>query len=351
MVEIDGSHGEGGGQVLRTALSLSCLSGKPFRIYNIRKGRERPGLMPQHLMSIRAVQVLSGARVEGDSTGSQDLVFSPGIVKGGDFYFDIRTAGSAMLVLQTLLPALITLRKKASVRLRGGTHVPFSPSYHYIEGVFLPCLKEIGVDVRMSINSYGFYPKGGGEVRAELLAARELQPIRKIERGQVRRISGYSAAGNLPPSIAERQRNAALEKIRSDVHELPFSGEMDILSVMTPGQGTFIHIQSEAENSTAGFTALGKRGKRAEAVGEEAASGFISYYATGAALDPYLPDQVALYLSLCGEKSLFTTSCLTGHLITNLWVIGRFHEFSHLVEGLIGEPGMVKIEGRGFPFH
>jgi RNA 3'-terminal phosphate cyclase (ATP) len=349
MIEIDGSHGEGGGQVLRTALSLSCLSGKPFRMHNIRKGRKRPGLMQQHLMSIRAAQVLSGARVEGDNIGSQDIAFSPGIVRGGDFYFDIKTAGSAMLVLQTLLPALITAGKKAAVRLRGGTHVPFSPSYHYIEGVFLPCLKEIGADVRMSITSYGFYPRGGGEIRAELLASGELQPIRKIERGQVTKITGYSAAGNLSPSIAERQRKAALEKIRSDIHELPFPGEIDILNVMTPGQGTFIHIQSEAEHSNAGFTALGKRGKRAEAVGEEAASGFIRYYATGAALDPYLPDQVALYLSLCGKKSMFTTSRLTGHLVTNLWVIGRFHEFSHSVEGLIGEPGMVKIGGRGFP--
>ena len=252
-----------------------------------------------------------------------------------------------MLVLQTLLPAFISSRQRTTICMKGGTHVPFSPSYHYIGDVFLSCMREMGVDVRIAIDAYGFYPKGGGEVRAEILPVGKMRPIRKIERGRIRKVKGCSAVGNLPLSIAERQSKAALEKIRSEIHDLPFFDETEIQSVISPGQGTFIHLQSEAEHSIAGFTALGERGKRAEAVGEEAASEFIRYYATGAAFDPHLPDQIALYQSLCSEESLYTTSCITGHLITNLWVIGHFHEFWYSVEGEIGKPGRVKIRGSG----
>ena len=306
--------------------------------------------MPQHLTSIRAAKIISGAEVKGDLPGSQELIFSPRKLTGGDFSFEIGTAGSTMLVFQTLLPAIISSGRRTTIRMRGGTHVPFSPSYHYVEGVFLPCMREMGVDVRIAIEAYGFYPKGGGEMRAEILPLRQIHPIRKIERGRIRKIKGCSAVGNLPISITERQSRAAFEKIRSEIHDIPIFDEMEILSVATPGQGTFIHLQSEAEHSIAGFTALGERGKRAEVVGEEAASAFIRYYATGAAFDPYLPDQIAIYQSMCSEESLYTTSCVTEHLITNLWVVGHFHEFWYSVKGEIGKPGMVKIRGGGLMF-
>ncbi len=382
MIEIDGSYGEGGGQILRTALSLSCPFKKPFRIFNVRKGRKKPGLMPQHLTCVRAAQLLSNAEVRGDQTGSTELLFLPGEVKGGDFFFDIGTAGSTSLVLQALIPALVfsreveipfkdsmenenppqspftkgglrgitgkvgdggLLKQKSTITLKGGTHVHFSPCFHYLAGVFANFLKKIGIEIRLTIESYGFYPKGGGKVRAEIFPAKHVKPLNVIERSNILRLNGYSGVGNLPLSIAERQRNAMLEKIYSQIKDLKCQVDIELLNVTTPGQGTFIFLKSESENSTAGFTSLGERGKRAEAVGEDAAMEFLQYYSTDAALDPHIADQIVVYLSLCKEQSVFTTSCITQHLMTNLWVIGLFHEFRYAIEGDIGKPGEVRI--------
>jgi len=343
MIEIDGSYGEGGGQILRTALSLSCLLKKPFRIFNIRKARKKPGLMPQHLTSVRAAQLLSDAEVMGDHTGSTELSFSPREVKGGDFFFDIGTAGSTSLVLQTIIPSLVFSKEKTTVTLKGGTHVPYSPSFNYLSGVFASFLKRIGIEIQFTIESYGFYPRGGGKVRADIFPAKEIKPLRIEERGNILMLKGYSGVGNLPLSIAERQRNAMLEKIYSQIKDLKCPVDIEPLNVSTPGQGTFIFIQSESENSIAGFTSLGERGKRAESVGEDAASEFLQYYSTDAALDPHISDQIVLYLSICRDESVFTTSCITEHLMTNLWVIGLFHEYRYFIEGETGKAGIVKI--------
>jgi RNA 3'-terminal phosphate cyclase (ATP) len=342
MIEIDGSYGEGGGQTLRTALSLSCLLQKPFRICNIRKGRKKPGLMPQHLTCVRAAQLLSHAEVKGDQKGSTELVFSPRAKKGGDFFFDIGTAGSTSLVLQTIIPSLVSL-EKSTVTLKGGTHVPFSPSFHYLNAVFALFLKKIGIEIQLTIDSYGFYPKGGGIVRAMIFPAQEPKPLRITERGRTVNLRGYSGVGNLSMSIAERQRTAFLNKIHAHMHDIRCPVNIEMIQVPALGQGTFLFLQSESEHSIAGFTSLGARGKRAEVVGEEAASELLTYHATEAALDPYIADQIVLYLSICGQASVFTTSSITQHLLTNLWVIGFFHEFHYAVEGKTGEAGVVKI--------
>lgn len=339
MVEIDGSYGEGGGQILRTSLSLSCLYRRPFRIFNIRKGRKRPGLMPQHLTCIRASQMLSDADVKGDYIGSTELFFYPKTTKGGSLFFDVGTAGSTSLILQTLIPSLIFLEKESEIVLAGGTHVPFSPSFHYIDGVFAYFLKEIGIEIRLNIESYGFYPRGGGRVRARIFPAKSIKPLMLIERGSIKGLKGCSCVGNLPLSIAERQRSAFLDEMKG----LDFPVDIEIIDVPTPGQGTFIYAQSESENSVAGFTSLGQRGKSAEDVGRDAASEFLRYYDTKAAVDRYLSDQICIYLSLCKESSAFSTSEITGHLITNLWVIGLFNEINYSIEGEIGSTGIVRI--------
>ncbi len=343
MIEIDGSHGEGGGQILRTALSLSCLTGRPFRIVNIRKGRKKPGLMPQHLVSVRAAKAISGADVSGDREGSVELVFSPRPVRGGDLSLDVGTAGSTLLVLQTILPALLFAGRETVVTIRGGTHVPFSPSYHYAAFVLLPMLRRIGVDLSLDIRSYGFYPKGGGEIRAGILPVKEIRPIRLPDRGKVQAVKGWSGAGNLPVSIAVRQRDAALDALQRRLASDAFPVDFEVLSVPTTGQGTFLFLTVETENAVAGFASLGERGKRAEDVGKEAAKALAEHVLSGAALDPHLPDQLALYLAICGEGSFMTTSRLTEHLATNLWTIGRFREFSTSIEGEIGGPGAVRI--------
>lgn len=342
MIEIDGSYGEGGGQILRTSLSLSCLFKQPFRIFNIRKNRKKPGLMPQHLTSVKAAQMIADAAVAGDQIGSAELVFSPREIKGGAFVFDVGTAGSTSLIIQTLLPSLIFSQKKAAITLKGGTHVPFSPSFHYLDNIFVPLLKRLGIEVRLSLESCGFYPKGGGEVHVEIFPAGEIKPLKIPERGKVIGLYGYSGVGNLPLTIAERQRKGCIEKIESS-HPGMFPIDIELQEVTTRGQGTFIFLGAEAEHARAGFTGIGERGKKAEIVGEEPAREFIDYYTTGAALDSHLPDQLALYLSLCRERSEFTTSCITQHLMTNLWAIGLFHKFDYAVEGEIGKPGRVKI--------
>ncbi|MDI6800820.1 MAG: RNA 3'-terminal phosphate cyclase [Thermodesulfovibrionales bacterium] len=345
MIEIDGSFGEGGGQILRTALSLSCLLNKPFRIVNIRKGRKNPGLMPQHLTSVKALQLLSDAAVSGDYKGSTELTFSPRKIREGDFSFDIGTAGSTMLVLQTAIPALMRADRQSSLMLRGGTHVPFSPSFHYVSEVFAPVIARIGVNVKMSIESYGFYPKGGGIIRADIMPANKLRPLRIPQRGRILRINGYSRAVNLPLSIAERQKNSALERISSGLPDLSCPVDIEAAASKAFGTGTFIFIKAESEHSIAGFTCLGERGKKAESVGEDAAIEFIEYYRSDGALDPYLSDQIVLYLSMCEGESIFTTSRITDHLMTNLWVIGLFHQFEWFIEGEKGKPGRVAIWG------
>jgi len=343
MIEIDGSFGEGGGQILRTALSLSALFMKPFRIFNIRKGRKKPGLMPQHLTCVRAMQLLSRAEVTGGEMGSTELVFRPNNVTGGEFFFDIGTAGSTSLVLQTIIPSLIFLKEKTSLILKGGTHVPFSPSFDYVSNVFAVILERIGIKIDLKIESCGFYPKGGGKIRADIFPAADIKPLRVVERGEALGIRGYSGVGNLPLSIAERQKNSAVNKIRYELSDLKCPVEIEPVSVAAQGQGTFMYIHLESENFFAGFSALGERKKRAEAVGEKAAEDLIKYYSTNAALDQHLPDQIVLYLSMSKEESVFTTSCITQHLLTNLWTISLFHEFHYSVDGTIGKPGIVKI--------
>lgn len=342
MLEIDGSLGEGGGQILRTALSLSTLLKKPFRVFNIRRGRKRPGLMPQHLMCVHALKLISGADVEGDSKGSPELIFRPGDVRAGDYSFDIGTAGSTTLLLQAILPPLILAGGRSSVILEGGTHVPFSPTFDYIKNVFLPVLDSAGISIRAEIDSYGFYPRGGGKIRVDISPLVRLKGLNLHRRAGVVSVRGVSAVGNLPFSIAERQAGAAVRILEME----GISAEIEVVSVPTPGQGTFVFLDARAGDCIAGFSSLGERGKRAETVGEEAAKGLLDYLRTDACLGPHLSDQIVLYLSMAGEASSFKTSCITRHLITNLEVLQMFLDIRYSIEGEEGFPGRVEIENR-----
>lgn len=341
MIEIDGSYGEGGGQILRTALALSCLTGKAFRIIHIRKEREKPGLMPQHLVAVRAAAVVAGAEVEGDKAGSTQLRFVPGAVRSGIFNFDIGTAGSVPLVLQTVILPLLFAGGRSTVVLTGGTHVPFSPSYHYLAEVFAPMLARLGGRIDLSIDSFGFYPRGGGCVRCTVEAVKSLSPLGIAKQGRLLHVSGISAVGNLPVTIARRQRETALAVLT----ETGIKAGISLVEVPTPGKGTFVFLRGETEHALSGFTALGAIGKRAETVGEEAAQQLLEYHRSGAALDPHLADQLIPYLALAPGESTFTTSCVTRHLLTNLWVAGRFIPFRFSVEGEEGTPGTVRLRG------
>jgi RNA 3'-terminal phosphate cyclase (ATP) len=343
MINIDGSYGEGGGQIVRTALGLSCLFRKPFRIYHIRKGRKKPGLMPQHLTCVSAARLIAGAVVKGDNPGSTELVFSPGEPQGGTYAFDIGTAGSASLVLQTLIPALLFTGRMSTVTLSGGTHVPFSPPFHFLSGVFVPFLERLSIKVHLAIKTYGFYPKGGGRIRAAIFPADRIAPLHLTERGEVNSITGCSGVGGLPLSIAARQHGAAVARLSASAGELANKTAIDMLNVPSHDPGTFVYLECRSENSLAGFSALGARGKRAETVGDEAARELINYYRSGAALDQHLSDQLVLYLALSDRESAFTTEAVTNHLLTNLWAIRIFHPYAYSVEGKVGETGTVRI--------
>ncbi|MBI5741072.1 MAG: RNA 3'-phosphate cyclase [Nitrospirae bacterium] len=337
-IEIDGSFGEGGGQILRTALSLSCITGSALRLFNIRKSRKKPGLMPQHLTGVNAIAEICGADVTGNVKDSTELTFVPGKTKPGNYIFDIKTAGSVSLVVQTLIPPLLFAEKPSSVTIKGGTHVPFSPPYDYISGVFLPMLNRLAVKVEASISKYGFYPKGGGEVYFKIFPAEKVKGMEVVSRGDLLSLNGHSAVANLPLHIAVRQQTSAAQSFS------PLAANIDVIEVPSFGQGTFVFLRGEYENALSGFSSLGERGKPAEKVGREAATSFKDHHDTHACLDPHLADQIVIYLGLAGGKSVFTTSRITQHLLTNLWVIEKFLKIKYEVEGAPDSEGRVTIK-------
>jgi len=339
MLDIDGSFGEGGGQILRTALSLSCLLKKPFRMFNIRKGRRKPGLMPQHLACVRLLSLISNAKVGGADVGSTEMVFEPGDPKPGDYFFDIGTAGSTTLLLQAVLPPLIFARDSSRITLVGGTHVPFSPPYHYISEIFLPMLGRLGIEVHSSIERHGFYPKGGGKISVTVEPCSGIDGISFQERGDISSVTGISAVGKLPLSIAERQKRAAGAVLAG----MPVLPDIRTVGVDSFSPGTFVFLKAESPTCLSGFSSLGEIGKRAEAVGEEAARELVRHLETGACIDLHLADQLVIYFGLAKGASRFTTSVISGHLMTNLIAIRQFLDISYTVEGEIGKPGRVAI--------
>ena len=342
-LQIDGNYGEGGGQILRTTLSLSCILKKPVEIINIRKGRRVPGLQPQHLTSVSACKKISGAEVEGDELQSVSLKFSPQETKGGDFSFDVaekkRSAGSTSLILQTLFLPLSHCRDRSKIRVLGGTHVPWSPPFNYLKEIFAPMVKKMGCEIELEIKKWSWYPKGGGEVTCTIQPTAKFSPLDLTERGELVSLSGVSAVSNLPDSIAERQRSQAIKILKGK----GFSPEIKLLQGPSIGQGTFFFLKAEFENSVAGFGALGERGKRAEKVAQEACDEFLQFMQTEAAVDPHLADQLIPYLVLADGKSTFTVSKITKHLLTNIWVVRQFLQPQILVDGEEGSEGKITI--------
>lgn len=315
----------------------------PFRIYNLRSRRRRPGLRPQHALSAKAAAEVTGGSLEGCAEGSRTLTYLPGRIKAGRYFFDCGTAGSLSLVFQTILAPLAFAEAKSSVTLKGGTHVPWSPPTDYIEEVFLPLLTHMGLAADFSTVSRGYYPAGGGEARARIKpATAQLAPFIVTGRGALVRARVTSAVSNLPLSIAERQLKSASELLSN----LPV--ETRLTEAPSPVRGTSIFIVAEFENTRAGFSALGAPGKRAEAVGEEAALAFLKYMEKEGALDPHLSDQALIYMALAEGESRYSTPEITGHLLTNIHVIEKFLPVKFGVEGQAGLEGSVAVRGAGF---
>jgi RNA 3'-terminal phosphate cyclase (ATP) len=325
MIEIDGSYGEGGGQILRTSLTLSVLTGKPVRIYRIRAGRKDPGLKPQHLMSAHAAAQISGGKLAGAELGSTELLFHPGTILPGNYTLDVASvkasAGSTTLIFQTIFLPLGFASGSSHAILKGGTHVPWSPPADYIKEVFLPTVASMGIELKLKNPMKGFYPIGGGVLNVTINPFQTpLKPLRIQDRGKLKQIRILSTVANLPLSIAKRQLNRVVDLLT----EAGLRPQGELQTVESPGKGTFCFIIAEFEQVRAGFSSLGAIGKRAEQVADEAVECFLRFFHRPGALDRHLADQVVLCMALGEGESGVTVSEVTDHLKTNIWVIEQF---------------------------
>lgn len=339
MIHLDGAIGEGGGQIVRSALTLSLLTGQPFRIRNVRARRSNPGLRPQHVTAIQAAGNISGAKATGAHLGSQSFTFSPGEVKSGLYDFDIKTAGSAPLLLQTILIPLCLTNTESEVLIRGGTHVPWSPCTEYLEWTWLPAIAQMGFKAEISCERAGFYPRGGGLLRAKITGKAMPFSMNWVSRSALSGFKIQSCIANLPGHIAERQAKQAHEQLRQ--WDVPI--EVHIASYDAMDRGTILLIQPIFDLGYACFFGLGERGKPAEAVAGEATDQLVTFLAFDAVVDPFLADQILIPLALASDPSEFTTSKLTEHLTTNASVLERFGIAEIKISGQVNFPGRVTI--------
>lgn len=317
-ITIDGSMGEGGGQVLRTSIALSMTTGKPFRIVNIRAGRKQGGLLRQHLTALKAAAEVCGAGLRGADIGSTEVTFEPGEIVAGDYHFSVGTAGSTTLVLQTILPALMRASAPSRILLEGGTHNPFAPPFDFIEKSFLPILRKMGPGVTCKLERPGFYPAGGGRFTVAINPSPRLQQINLLERGKVCRHECRAVVAQLPRSIGEREIKVVCEK-------LGWSAEhVQVVSCrQSLGPGNILVVELESENVTEVFTGFGTRGTLAEDVAKGAVREVRRYLEAGVPVGKYLADQLLLPMTLAGGGS-FRTLAPSLHTTTNIEVVRRF---------------------------
>ncbi len=318
IIEIDGSHGEGGGQILRTALSLAIITGEAIQIKNIRSKRKTPGLMRQHLTTVNAAAEISGAEVNGAHVGSTALRFTPGQVRGGKYNFNIGTAGSCSLVLQTILPALLMAELESKVVITGGTHNTMSPPFHFLQRAFIPLLNRMGAEVNLQLNRFGFYPAGGGEITAMIKPSRRLVPLNLESRGE--RVTAYAESyfASLPVHISERELAVVKQKL-SWTDEQLLMREIN----RNQGPGNVLLITLEHEHVTEVFTGFAERGVAAEVVAKGAVSKAQKYLTSNAAVNTFLADQLLMPMALAGGGS-FTASEWSQHAATNAEIIKIF---------------------------
>lgn len=405
MITIDGSYGEGGGQIVRTGLALAALTGQALRLENIRARRKNPGLAAQHLTAVRAAAQVCRAEVEGDALGSRTLIFRPtASPQPGHYVFDVRearqggSAGAVSLVFQTLFLPLAHASGDSHVTLRGGTHVPWSPPVHYLMNVYLPTLARLGYGAELELVRWGWYPAGGGEMRSQIspLTSNPLSqsdvipspftPFRassSLRSGSEQALSDSEGSGRgneggeghqpLSHPVGEGAQGvraidwtgrgelkrvwgvAAVSNLPAHIPQRMADRARRLLeregihaSIETqresgPGIGAGIFLFAEYEKARAGFSALGEKGKPSEKVAEEACHDLLAHHASGYALDMHLADQVVLPLALSGRPATFTTCRITPHLLTVLHVVGHFLDLGSRVEGEEGGPGQVWI--------
>lgn len=345
MIEIDGAYGEGGGQIVRSSLTLSALTRKPVHIHSIRANRSQAGLRPQHLAAARAVAEITRGDLQGAESNATAISLKPEGLYAGRYQFDIPTAGASTLVMQTVVLPLSFASGSSQVSFSGGTHVKWSPAYHYLQQHWLPIMNSLGYRISAELEKAGFYPGGGGEIQSRFLPAKALSPIQCTERGELVSIRGLSGVANLTEDIARRQKHQALKRL----YPICQDAKIKTLRLDSPGKGTFILLK--AEFSTCGracYTALGEPGKPAEKVADEAVDQLLAFLKTDGCFDQYLADQILLPLSLIEGESAFRTNAITSHLVTNAHLIEKFLPVRIKIEGEIDAPGLVQINGIQF---
>ena len=326
MLTIDGSQGEGGGQILRSALALSLVTGKPFRIENIRARRKKPGLMRQHLTAVNAAAEVGAAHVSGNTIGSREFTFAPTALRSGEYHFAVGTAGSCTLVLQTVLPALIIADGPSKILLEGGTHNPAAPPFDFLAGAFLPLLNRMGPSVTAVLERPGFYPAGGGRMRVKVTPVDKLVPLQLLQRGTVLNQTARATVARLPRSIAERELAVVREKLAwgedcLNVRETPDSS----------GPGNVLVLAVASEFITEIFTGFGELGVSAETVAGRTVKEVREYLASGVPVGRHLADQLLLPLALAGGGT-FSTLSPTAHTLTNIEVLRLFLDVDVKVE-------------------
>ena len=340
-IELDGSRGEGGGQILRTALTLSLLTGRPFRMKKIRANRSKPGLRPQHLKAVEAAAVLGQAQVIGASVGARDLSFAPGVYVPQDLTIDIGTAGSTGLVVQTLhLPVAMKAESPVALKLTGGTFNPMAPPFSFLETTWRGYLSSFGMPLELAMSAAGFYPKGGGKLEALISPAVPVHYL-QITRGPLLKLHGVAGVSNLSDKIAERMQKRASSRLAAK----GFACEIELVRWPGPGQGAAIALIAEHKGTVpATFVGLGERGIPSEAVADQAVDQLLAFEAVAdAAVDLHSADQILLPLAFAPGRSEFTVSEVTEHLRTNVETIGAFLDRKITLEEADDECHLAKV--------
>ena len=341
-VQIDGSYGEGGGQIIRTALSLAAITGRAVEVFNVRAGRAKPGLQRQHLTAVHAAAALCDAEVAGAAVGSMYFRFAPRRPPAPQPYrFEIGTAGATPLVLQTALLPLSRAGHPSRVSVVGGTHVPHAPPVEYLEAVYLPALAQAGLRAKFGYDKAGFYPRGGGEVTLDVEPS-ELGPLDLIERGKLTSLTAYIVTAELPDHVGERGARAVqrfMKGVGRPVNVIP-------RNLPSLGPGAAVVLAAQCEGGWAGFTGIGAPGKPMERVAEEPCEAFMEWWASGAACDEHLADQLVLPMSLALSDSSWSTPVITEHLRTVLWLTAQFVPIECGLEERHGGPALIRLKVR-----
>ncbi|MBC8072434.1 MAG: RNA 3'-terminal phosphate cyclase [Deltaproteobacteria bacterium] len=338
MIEIDGSEGEGGGQILRTALALAIIRGEPLHIRAIRAKRKRPGLLRQHLTAVQAAATVSAARVSGDRLGSDELRFEPTARIHGEHRFAVGTAGSATLVLQTVLWPLLGTPGESTVVVEGGTHNPLAPPFEFLDRVLLPVLRRMGAELELELLGAGFYPAGGGAVRLRVVGGRPLQPLALHERGAIRKRRAQAIVANLKKTIGHRELAVVRE-------QLGFTrDELEVVEVPGPGPGNLLLIEGEHDGGAELVSECGEKGLPAETVAQRAVDAWRRWHDADVPVGEHLADQLLIPLALAGSGG-FTTLTPTEHTRTNAALVQRLLGVPIAIEAIDPMRARVRVGG------